>query len=50
MRTEPGAPPDANGVSKFAGEQYWLLEHRVRGRPVVSLRLTNCYGPAFVDL
>src|ERR1700722_62458 len=39
------APPDANGVSKFAGEQYWMLEHRVRGRPVVSLRLTNCYGP-----
>ena len=22
-----------------------MLEHRVRGRPVVSLRLTNCYGP-----
>ncbi len=43
--THPVAPPDANGVSKFAGEQYWLLEHRVRGRPVVSLRLTNCYGP-----
>jgi len=42
---QPVAPPDANGVSKFAGEQYWLLEHRVRGRPVVSLRLTNCYGP-----
>ena len=42
----PIAPPDANGVSKFAGEQYWMLEHRVtRGRPVVSLRLTNCYGP-----
>ena len=39
------APPDANGVSKFAGEQYWMLEQRVRGRPVVSLRLTNCYGP-----
>ncbi len=39
------APPDANGVSKFAGEQYWMLENRVRGRPVVSLRLTNCYGP-----
>ena len=39
------APPDANGVSKFAGEQYWMLEHRVRRRPVVSLRLTNCYGP-----
>ena len=42
---QPVAPPDANGVSKFAGEQYWLLEHRVRGRPVISLRLTNCYGP-----
>jgi nucleoside-diphosphate-sugar epimerase len=42
---QPVAPPDANGVSKFAGEQYWLLEHRVRDRPVVSLRLTNCYGP-----
>jgi UDP-glucose 4-epimerase len=38
-------PPDANGVSKWAGEQYWLLENRVHGRPVVSLRLTNCYGP-----
>src|ERR1700733_10151335 len=42
---QPVAPPDANGVSKFAGEQYWMLEHRVRGGPVVSLRLTNCYGP-----
>jgi UDP-glucose 4-epimerase len=42
---QPVAPPDANGVSKFAGEQYWMLEHRVRGRPVASLRLTNCFGP-----
>jgi nucleoside-diphosphate-sugar epimerase len=42
---QPVAPPDANGVSKFAGEQYWMIEHRVHGRPVVSLRLTNCYGP-----
>jgi len=41
----PVSPPDANGVSKWAGEQYWLLEQRVLGRPVVSLRLTNCYGP-----
>ncbi len=41
----PVNPPDANGVSKFAGEQYWMIEHRVMGRPVVSLRLTNCYGP-----
>ncbi len=22
-----------------------MIEHRVQGRPVVSLRLTNCYGP-----
>ena len=43
--SHPVAPPDANGVSKFAGEQYWLLDNRVQGRPVVSLRLTNCYGP-----
>ncbi len=43
--SQPVAPPDANGVSKFAGEQYWMLENRVRNRPVVSLRLTNCYGP-----
>ena len=42
---QPVSPPDANGVSKFAGEQYWMLEHRTAGRPVVSLRLTNCYGP-----
>ena len=41
----PVNPPDANGVSKWAGEQYWLLENRVHHRPVVSLRLTNCYGP-----
>ena len=41
----PLAPPDPNGVSKLAGEQYWMLEHRTRNRPVVSLRLTNCYGP-----
>ncbi|MCO6416333.1 NAD-dependent epimerase/dehydratase family protein [Siccirubricoccus sp. KC 17139] len=41
----PVNPPDANGVSKWAGEQYWLLEQRVLKRPVVSLRLTNCYGP-----
>lgn len=42
---QPIAPLDANGVGKFAGEQYWLLEHRVHGRPVVALRLTNTYGP-----
>lgn len=43
--SQPVAPPDANSISKFAGEQYWMLEHRLLGRPVVSLRLTNCYGP-----
>ncbi|HEY8610482.1 MAG TPA: NAD-dependent epimerase/dehydratase family protein, partial [Roseomonas sp.] len=43
--THPIMPPDANGVSKFAAEQYWLLENRVHGRPVAALRLTNCYGP-----
>lgn len=43
--THPIAPPDANGVAKYAAEQYWLLEHRVHGRHVAALRLTNCYGP-----
>src|SRR5262245_7475586 len=43
--SHPVAPTDANGISKFAGEQYWLLEHRTRGLRVVALRLTNCYGP-----
>ncbi len=43
--SHPVNPPDANGVSKFAGEQYWMIEHRTAGRPVVALRLTNCYGP-----
>jgi UDP-glucose 4-epimerase len=43
--SHPLRPPDANAVSKLTGEHYWMLEHRSRGRPVVSLRLTNCYGP-----
>ncbi|HEY4048401.1 MAG TPA: NAD-dependent epimerase/dehydratase family protein [Acidobacteriaceae bacterium] len=38
-------PTDTNGITKFAGEQYWMVENRVTGQPVVSLRLTNCYGP-----
>jgi UDP-glucose 4-epimerase len=41
----PIAPPDANAVSKWAAEQYALLEHRIHGRHVAALRLTNCYGP-----
>ena len=43
--SHPVAPVDTNGVSKFAGEQYWMLESRVRDRPVTALRLSNCYGP-----
>jgi UDP-glucose 4-epimerase len=41
----PVDPPDANAVAKWAGEQYWLLEHKVHGRHVTALRLSNCYGP-----
>jgi nucleoside-diphosphate-sugar epimerase len=41
----PIDPPDANAVSKWAGEQYWLLEHKVHGRHATALRLTNCFGP-----
>jgi UDP-glucose 4-epimerase len=41
----PVVPPDANSISLLAGEHYWMLEHRLRGARVVSLRLTNCYGP-----
>ena len=41
----PIRPQDMNGVSKLAGEQYWMVEQRLRGRQVTSLRLTNCYGP-----
>jgi nucleoside-diphosphate-sugar epimerase len=43
--SHPINPQDMNGVSKFAGEQYWMVEGRTRSRPVTSLRLTNCYGP-----
>jgi nucleoside-diphosphate-sugar epimerase len=43
--SHPVVPPDANSVSKLAGEQYWMLEHRTKGRAVISLRMTNCYGP-----
>ena len=45
MRRIQWAPVDTNGVSKFAGEQYWMIENRVHGRQVVSLRLSNCFGP-----
>ena len=41
----PISPIDSNGVSKWAGEQYWLLERKHRKRRLAVLRLTNCYGP-----
>jgi nucleoside-diphosphate-sugar epimerase len=41
----PVRPPDANAVSKLAGETYWKLEHDVHARRVICLRLTNTYGP-----
>lgn len=41
----PTEPPDANAVSKLAGEEYHLLYHRVYGLRACVLRLTNTYGP-----
>ncbi|HXG64524.1 MAG TPA: NAD-dependent epimerase/dehydratase family protein [Blastocatellia bacterium] len=38
-------PTDANGINKLAGELYHILYNRVYGLRVVSLRLTNTYGP-----
>jgi nucleoside-diphosphate-sugar epimerase len=43
--THPLDPPDVNGISKLAGERFWLLYGRVYGMRVSALRLTNCYGP-----
>jgi UDP-glucose 4-epimerase len=41
----PIAPLDYNGVTKRAGEMYQMVAHRVYGLHVVSLRMTNVYGP-----
>jgi nucleoside-diphosphate-sugar epimerase len=41
----PVIPIDFNGVTKRAGEQYHMVGHRVYGLHVVSLRMTNTYGP-----
>jgi len=41
----PLAPTDINGVNKLAGEWYHLVYNRVHGLRVVSLRMTNTYGP-----
>ncbi|WP_298725880.1 NAD-dependent epimerase/dehydratase family protein [uncultured Ferrovibrio sp.] len=41
----PIAPPDINGVHKFAAETYHLLYARIYGLRATALRLTNVYGP-----
>ena len=41
----PLRPVDVNGINKMAGEAYHTLYHQVYGQPIVSLRLTNTYGP-----
>jgi UDP-glucose 4-epimerase len=41
----PLAPTDINGVNKLAGEWYHLVYNRVHGLGMVSLRMTNTYGP-----
>ena len=38
-------PIDYNGISKWAGEMFHLVAHRVYGLNATSLRLTNTYGP-----
>jgi UDP-glucose 4-epimerase len=43
--THPIAPPDPNGIHKFAAEQYAVLYGRLYDLPIVRLRLTNVYGP-----
>lgn len=41
----PIAPPDINGIHKFAAESYHLLYARVYGLRATALRLTNVFGP-----
>jgi UDP-glucose 4-epimerase len=41
----PIAPPDINGIHKFAVENYHLLYTRVYGLRATALRLTNVFGP-----
>lgn len=41
----PIAPPDINGIHKYAAEAYHLLYARVHGLHCTSLRLTNVFGP-----
>lgn len=43
--SHPLNPVDVNGINKLAAESYHSLYHRIYGLPIVSLRLTNTYGP-----
>jgi len=38
-------PVDINGINSVACEKYHLLYHRIYGLGVVSLRMTNTFGP-----
>ncbi len=38
-------PTDINGINSIAGEKYHFLYHRIYGMEVVSLRMTNTFGP-----
>ncbi|MBI4481452.1 MAG: NAD-dependent epimerase/dehydratase family protein [Acidobacteria bacterium] len=41
----PVDPVDVNGCHELAAEQYHFVYRKAYGVPVVSLRLTNTYGP-----
>ena len=41
----PINPIDVNGINKLAAEYYHSLYSKIYGMKVVSLRLTNTYGP-----
>ncbi|WP_237151731.1 NAD-dependent epimerase/dehydratase family protein [Oryzibacter oryziterrae] len=41
----PLRPVDVNGINKLASEHYHQLYHDIHGLHVVSLRLTNTFGP-----
>ena len=38
-------PTDINGINSIAGEKYHFLYHKIYGIGVVSLRMSNTYGP-----
>ena len=41
----PVQPVDINGINKLSGELYHILYHKIHDMNIVSLRLTNTYGP-----